>query len=102
MQYALPYRHIAGLGGYYHHGNGSRGNRGMPVVFAAGGAAARGEHRAGQGCPFFGIKFKSLHIHLVAIHKQHDFIGDNIILGSPRGAQYSSAVSVAMQQVRKP
>ena len=55
MQYALPYRHIAGLGGYYHHGNGSRGNRGMPVAFAAGGAAARGEHRAGQVCPFFGI-----------------------------------------------
>ena len=33
MQYALPNRHIAGLGGYDYHGNGGGG--GMPVTAAA-------------------------------------------------------------------
>ena len=55
----------------------------MPVASAAGVAAVIGEHRAGQVCPFFGIKFKSLHIHLVVIDKQDSFSGNNIILGSP-------------------
>ena len=55
----------------------------MPVASAAGVAAVIGEHRAGQVCPFFGIKFKSLHIHLVVIDNQDSFIGNNIILGSP-------------------
>ena len=48
-------------------------------------AAAIGERSAGQVCPIFGIQRESLFIHFVAIHKQHDFIGDNIILGSPGG-----------------
>ena len=48
-------------------------------------AAARGEHRAGQGCPLIGIKREGLRILLVAIDNQDSFIGDNIVLGSPGG-----------------
>ena len=46
-------------------------------------AAARGEHRAGQVCPIFGIQRESLFIQLAAIDNQDSFIGNNIILGSP-------------------
>ena len=48
-------------------------------------AAARGEHRAGQVCPIFGIQRESLFIQLVVIDKQDSPVGDNIIFGSPRG-----------------
>ena len=48
-------------------------------------AAARGEHRAGQGCPLCIIQSELHSVHFVVIHKQHDFIGDNIIFGSPGG-----------------
>ena len=48
-------------------------------------AAARGEHRAGQGCPIFGIQRESLFIQLVSIDNQDSFIGNNIVLGSPGG-----------------
>ena len=48
-------------------------------------AAARGEHRAGQVCPFFGIQCETLRIHLVVIDKQDSFVGNNIIFGSPGG-----------------
>ena len=48
-------------------------------------AAARGEHRAGQGCPLCSIQSEFHSVHFVVIHKQHDFIGDDIILGSPGG-----------------
>ena len=40
---------------------------------------------AGQGCPLIGIKRELHSVHFVVIHKQHDFIGDNIIFGSPGG-----------------
>ena len=46
---------------------------------------AAGEHRAGQGCPLIGIKREGLRILFVSIDKQHDFIGDHIIPGSPAG-----------------
>ena len=52
-------------------------------------AAARGEHRAGQVCPIFGIKRESLFIQLVAIDNQDSFVGNNIIFGSPRGQRPS-------------
>ena len=48
-------------------------------------AAAIGEHRAGQGCPLCSIQSELHSVHFVVIHKQHDFIGDNIIFGSPGG-----------------
>ena len=48
-------------------------------------AAARGEHRAGQVCPIFGIQCEILPSLLVAIDNQDSFIGDNIVLGSPGG-----------------
>ena len=48
-------------------------------------AAAIGERSAGQGCPCFGIQCETLPILLVAIDNQDSFIGNNIILGSPRG-----------------
>ena len=65
-------------------------------------AAARGEHRAGQGCPLCSIQIEFHSVHFVVIHKQHDFIGDNIVLGS-QGVrdQASSSPSVGMQQVTK-
>ena len=47
MQYALPYRHIAGLGGYDYHGNGGGG--GMPVTAAAITAAGSGSG-GGRDC----------------------------------------------------
>ena len=46
---------------------------------------AAGEHRAGQDCPLIGIKLEFHSAHFVVIHKQHDFIGDDIIPGSPGG-----------------
>ena len=48
-------------------------------------AAARGEHRAGQGCPLIGIKREGLRIQFVSIDNQDSFVGDNIIFGSPGG-----------------
>ena len=48
-------------------------------------AAAIGERSAGQGCPLIGIQREFHSVHFVVIHKQHDFIGDNIIFGSPGG-----------------
>ena len=64
---------------------------------------AAGEHRAGQGCPLIGIKREGLFSQLAAIDNQDSLVWDNIVLGSPGVSdQYSSAVSVAMQQVRKP
>ena len=48
-------------------------------------AAARGEHRAGQGCPLIGIKREGLRILFVSIDKQDSFVGNNIIFGSPGG-----------------
>ena len=66
-------------------------------------AAAIGERSAGQVCPIFGIKREGLRILFVSIDKQDSPVGDNIIFGSPGvSAQFASAVSVAMQQVRKP
>ena len=47
-------------------------------------AAAIGRS-AGQGCPLIGIQSEFHSVHFVVIHKQHDFIGDNIIFGSPGG-----------------
>ena len=40
---------------------------------------------AGQDCPLIGIKREFHSVHFVVIHKQHDFIGDDIIPGSPGG-----------------
>ena len=40
---------------------------------------------AGQGCPLCSIQSEFHSVHFVVIHKQHDFIGDNIIFGSPGG-----------------
>ena len=48
-------------------------------------AAARGEHRAGQVCPIFGIQFESHRIHLLVIDKQDSSVGNNIVLGDPMG-----------------
>ena len=45
-------------------------------------AAARGEHRAGQGCPRIGIQLESLFSQLAAIDNQDSLVGDNIIFGS--------------------
>ena len=62
---------------------------GLGGVFGAVGddddAAARGEHRAGQVCPIFGIQRESLFIQLAAIDNQDSPVGDNIIFGSPGG-----------------
>ena len=66
-------------------------------------AAARGEHRAGQVCPIFGIQRESLFIQLVAIDKQDSLVGNNIVLGSPGGqcpVLVSSLGSDAAGQVR--
>ena len=46
---------------------------------------AAGGHRAGQGCPLIGIKREGLRTQFVSIDKQDSFVGDNIVLGSPRG-----------------
>ena len=46
---------------------------------------AAGEHRAGQGCPLIGIKREGLRILFVSIDNQDSLVGDNIVLGSPRG-----------------
>ena len=48
-------------------------------------AAARGGHGTGQGFPLCIIQSEFHSVHFVVIHKQHDFIGDNIIFGSPGG-----------------
>ena len=40
---------------------------------------------AGQDCPLCSIQSEFHSAHFVVIHKQHDFIGDHIILGSPGG-----------------
>ena len=48
-------------------------------------AAAIGECSAGQGFPLCSIQSEFHSVHFVVIHKQHDFIGDNIIFGSPGG-----------------
>ena len=48
-------------------------------------AAAIGEHRAGQVCPIFGIQREGLRIQFVSIDNQDSLVGDNIVLGSPRG-----------------
>ena len=48
-------------------------------------ATAIGERSAGQGFPLCSIQSEFHSVHFVVIHKQHDFIGDNIIFGSPRG-----------------
>ena len=47
--------------------------------------AARGAHRAGQGCPLIGIQRESLFSQLAAIDNQDSPVGDNIIFGSPGG-----------------
>ena len=48
-------------------------------------AAAIGERSAGQGCPLIGIKREGLRILFVSIDNQDSLVGDNIVLGSPRG-----------------
>ena len=48
-------------------------------------AAAIGAHGTGQGFPLCSIQSEFHSVRFVAIHKQHDFIGDNIIFGSPGG-----------------
>ena len=66
-------------------------------------AAARGEHRAGQGCPRIGIQLESLFSQLAAIDNQDSLVGDNIIFGSPGGQRLvlvSSLGSDAAGQVR--
>ena len=50
-----------------------------------GGALDAAAIGAGQGCPLIGIKREGLRILFVSIDKQHDFIGDHIIPGSPGG-----------------
>ena len=65
-------------------------------------AAAIGERSAGQGCPLIGIKREDLRILFVSIDNQDSLVRGQHRPWESRGVsdQHSSAVSVAMQQVR--
>ena len=96
---------FAGEDGHAKGGDGHEGRgRGDHIIGAGGGvllivglggvlgavgddddAAARGGHGTGQGFPLCIIQSEFHSVHFVVIHKQHDFIGDHIIPGSPGG-----------------
>ena len=51
----------------------------------AGALDAAGERSAGQVCPLIGIKREGLRIQFLSIDNQDSLVGNNIVLGDPRG-----------------
>ena len=55
------------------------------ILSDAGALDAAGERSAGQVCPLIGIKREGLRIQFLSIDNQDSLVGNNIVLGDPRG-----------------